>query len=101
MARLGRPLLPHARRNGVFVRLSATEWGAVERALKTEHPVSARRPALAEWIRDLVVAHAGEVLGVEVTRAALRHAKDGVPDWKRWRIARSVRRAATRRRQKR
>lgn len=101
MARLGRPALPHARRNGVFVRLSATEWGAVERALQTEHPVSTRRPTLAEWIRDLVVAHAGEVLGVEVTRAALRHAEGGIPDWKRWRITRSVRRAASRRRQKR
>ena len=101
MARLGRPPLPHARRNGVFVRLSGTERGAVERALEAEHPVPARRPTLAEWIRDLVVAHAGEILGVEVTRAALRHAEGGVPDWKRWRIARSVRRAASRRRRKR
>lgn len=101
MARLGRPPLPHARRSGVFVRLSATEWGALERALKTEHPVSTRRPTLAEWIRDLVVAHTGEVLGLQVTRAALRHAEGGVPDWKRWRITRSVRRAAARRRQKR
>lgn len=101
MVRLGRPLLPHARRKGVFVRLSDTERGAAQRALEAEHPVPSRRPTVAEWIRDLVVAHAGEVLGVEVTRAALRHAEGGVADWKRWRIARSVRRAATRRRKHR
>jgi hypothetical protein len=29
---------------------------------------------MAEWIRGLMVAHAGEVLQVEVMRAGLRHA---------------------------
>jgi hypothetical protein len=98
MAKLGRPPTPHPRAHGAFVRFSDTEWGAVVRAMVAEHPVIDRRPTAAEWIRDLAVAHASEVLGVEVTRAALRHAPGGVPDWKRWRIARAVRRAAPRRR---
>jgi len=84
----------------VLVRLSDTEWGAVRRALESEHAVASRRPTLAEWIRDLVVAHSTEVLGVQVTRAGLRHLPGGAPDWKRWRLARAVRRAAVRRRRR-
>lgn len=80
------------------MRFSDTEWGAIQQALSREHPVAGRRPAVAEWIRDLIVAHASEVLGVEVTRAALRPVAGGVPGWKRWRLARAVRRAAMRRR---
>jgi hypothetical protein len=98
VAKLGRPPTPHPRAHGAFVRFSDTEWGALMRALATEHPVADRRPTPAEWLRDLAVAHASEVLGVDVTRAALRHSPGGVPDWKRWRIARAVRRAAPRRR---
>src|SRR5437867_5279362 len=98
MAKLGRPPAPHPRSRGVLVRLSDTEWGAILRALHTEHPVRARRPTPAEWMRDLVVAHAAQILGVEVTRAALRRSPGGVPDWKRWRLARAVRRAASGRR---
>lgn len=98
MARLGRPPLAHPRRHGVFVRFSDIERGSIERALAAEHPVAARRPTLADWIRDLVVAHASAVLGIEVTRAALRHAAGGVADWKRWRLTRAVRAAAARRR---
>jgi hypothetical protein len=101
MATLGRPPAPHARHHGAFVRFSDTEWGALVRAMAMEHPVTDRRPTAAEWIRDLAVAHASDVLGVEVTRAALRHTPGGVPDWKRWRIARAVRRAAPRRRRRR
>jgi len=44
------------------------------------------------------VAHASEVLRVDVTRAGLQRQKGGVADWKRWRIAKAVRRAAKRRR---
>lgn len=76
------------------MRVSDIEWGALHQALQAEYPVPGRRPTLSEWIRDLVVAHAGEVLRVEVTRAALRHAPGGAPDWKRWRLAQAVRRAA-------
>ena len=83
------------------MRLSDTEWGALQQALRAEHPVGARRPALPEWIRDLVVAHASEVLRVEVTRAALRPSPGGAPNWKRWRLAEAVRRAAPRRRKHR
>jgi hypothetical protein len=83
------------------VRFSDTEWGALVRALAAEYPVAARRPSLPEAIRDLVVAHAGAVLGVEVTRAGLRHSNGGVADWKRWRLARAVRAAAPRRRRPR
>ena len=101
MARLGRPRLAHPRRQGIFLRLSDTEWGAAIRARDAEHPVANRRPTLAEWIRELVVAHATEVLEVDVTRAGLRHLTGGVPDWKRWRLAQAVRRAATRRRKRR
>ncbi len=101
MAARGRPPMPYSRRQGVFVRFSDTEWGALQQALLTEHPVPGRRPTLPHWIRDLVVAHAGEVLRVEVTRAGLRHASGGAPDWKRWRIAQAVRRAAPRRRKAR
>jgi hypothetical protein len=101
MAKLGRPPGPHPRHHGAFVRFSDTEWGALVRAREAEHPVADRRPTPAEWIRDLAVAHASEVLGVDVTRAALRHSPGGVADWKRWRIARAVRRAAPRRRQPR
>jgi hypothetical protein len=71
------------------------------RALESEHPVGARRPTLSEWARDLLVAHASEVLSVAVTRAGLRHQPGGVPDWKRWRLARAVRLAARRRRPRR
>jgi hypothetical protein len=56
---------------------------------------------MAEWIRDLMVAHAGTVLEVEVTRSALQPATGGAPQWKRWRLARAVRRAAVRRRRRR
>lgn len=83
------------------MRVSDIEWGALHQALRTEYPVPARRPTLPEWIRDLVVAHAGQVLQVEVTRAGLRQAPGGAPDWKRWRLARAVRRAAPRRRKPR
>ncbi len=83
MPKLGRPPTPHPRTHGAFVRFSDTEWGALRRAVATEHPVADRRPSIAEWLRDLVVAHASAVLGVEVTRAALRHAPGGVPAWKR------------------
>jgi hypothetical protein len=93
--------LPHPRGHGVFVRFSATEWGALQQARQTEYPAPIRRPTLAEWIRDLMVAHAGEVLRVEVTRAGLRHAPGGAPNWKRWRLARAVRRAAPCRRKPR
>jgi hypothetical protein len=58
----------------------------------------ARRPTVPEWIRDLVVAHISEILRVDVSRAALRRSPDGAPDWKRWRLARAVRRAAVRKR---
>jgi hypothetical protein len=101
MARRGRPPEPFARYQGVFVRFSDTEWGALQQARQTEHPAPTRRPPLAEWIRDLMVAHASEVLQVEVTRAGLRHAPGGAPNWKRWRLARAVRRAAPRRRKPR
>ena len=67
------------------MRVSDTEWGALQQALAIDHPVSGRRPTLPEWIRDLVVAHASEVLRVEVTRAALRPSPGGAPNWKRWR----------------
>ena len=93
--------MPSARHHGVFVRFADTEWGALQQARLTEHPVLGRRPTLPQWIRDLVVAHAGEVLRVEVTRAGLRHAPGGAPDWKRWRLAQAVRRAAPRRRKAR
>lgn len=100
VTKLGRPPLAHPRRHGVFVRLSDTEWGAIVQALAVEHPIGSRRPSPAEWVRDLVIAHASQVLGVDVTRAGLRHAPGGVADWKRWRLAQAVRRAAPRRRRR-
>jgi hypothetical protein len=96
MARRGRPPLPHPRQQGVFVRFSDTEWGALQQALLCDHAVAGRRPTLPEWIRDLVVAHTSQVLQVEVTRSALRSAPGGAPNWKRWRLAQAVRRAAPR-----
>ena len=101
MAARGRPPVPHPRQQGVFVRFSDTEWGALQQALLRDHPVAGRRPPLPEWIRDLVVAHASQILQVEVTRAALRSAPGGAPDWKRWRLTQAVRRAAPRRRKAR
>lgn len=101
MARLGRPPLLHPRRHGVLVRFSDTEWGALVRALDTEHPVTTRRPTLAAWVRDLMVAHASQVLAIDVTRSALRPQLAGAPDWKRWRLARAVRCAAPPRRKHR
>lgn len=98
--KLGRPPVPHPRRHGVFVRFSDTERGALEEALRRDHAVAGRRPSLPEWIRDLVVAHASEILGVEVTRSALRATAGGAPDWQRWKISRAVRRAAPRRRRR-
>jgi hypothetical protein len=83
------------------VRFADTEWGSVQRALDAEHPVSSRRPTLPAWIRDLAIAHASAVLAVAVTRAGLRPQAGGAPDWKRWRLAQAVRRAATRRRKRR
>lgn len=90
----GRPKLRHPREHGVYVRFSATEWGALDRALSAEYPVASRRPTLSEWIRDLVVGHATEVLQVEVTRAGVRHLEGGAPDWKRWKVSKAVQRAA-------
>jgi len=101
MAKLGRPTIAYPRRHGVFVRFSDMEWGALEQALRRDGSVPGRRPTLPEWIRDLVVAHASELLGVEVTRAALRSSAGGVPDWRRWRLSRAVRRAIPRRRRRR
>lgn len=83
------------------MRFSDTEWGAIQEALRRDHVVARRRPSLPEWIRDLMVAHASEVLRVEVTRSALRASPGGAPDWKRWRLAKAVRRAAPRRRKRR
>src|SRR5207249_6835075 len=77
MARLGRPPIPHPRRHGAFLRFSDTEWGALQEALAREHPVASRRPSVPEWIRDLIVAHASEILEVDVTRSALRAAPGG------------------------
>jgi hypothetical protein len=90
-----------ARRHGAFVRFSDTEWGALGQALAREHPVERRRPTVAEWIRDLIIAHASTVLEVEVTRSAIRAVPGGAPNWKRWRLTRAVRRAASRRRKRR
>ncbi len=101
MPKFGRPPLPHPRRHGTFVRFSDTEWGAILQARVREHPVATRRPSVPEWIRDLVVAHAGAVLEVDVTRSALQPAPGGAPNWKRWKLARAVRRAAPRRRKRR
>jgi hypothetical protein len=101
MTKRGRPPVPHPRRHGVFVRFSDTEWGAIQQALARDHAVSSRRPNVPEWIRDLIIAHASEVLEVEVTRSALRPVPGGVPDWKRWSLARAVRCAAPRRRKHR
>jgi len=98
MTRTGRPPLRHPRREGLFIRFSQTEFGSLQRALEAEHPVAQRRPNLSEWARELLVAHASEVLRVDVTRAGLQRQKGGVADWKRWRIAKAVRRAAKRRR---
>ena len=66
MARTGRPPTKHPRRAGLFIRFSDTEFGALNRALDVEHPVPKRRPNLSEWARELLVAHASEVLGVQV-----------------------------------
>lgn len=85
----------------MFVRFSDTEWGALTKALEAEHPVADRRPNLSEWARDLLVAHASQVLSVQVTRAALQHQPGGAPNWKRWRLAKAVRTAAGRRRRRR
>jgi len=98
MTRRGRPPLRHPRRAGLFIRFSETEFGSLLRALEAEHPVAQRRPNLSEWARELLVAHASQVLAVEVTRSGLRQQRGGVADWKRWRLARAVRRAAKRRR---
>lgn len=95
---MGRPPLKHPRSKGLFIRFSGTEYGSLLRALEAEHPVARRRPNLSEWARELLVAHASEVLGVAVTRTALQHQEGGVADWKRWRIAKAVRQAAKRRR---
>ena len=93
---MGRPPLKHPRSKGLFIRFSQTEF--VMRALEAEHPVAQRQPNLSEWARELLVAHASEVLGVGVTRSALQRQKGGVADWKRWRLTRAVRGAAKRRR---
>src|SRR5215471_1102813 len=69
---------------------------ALEQALRTEHPMAKRRPTIAAWLRDLAVAHASEVLEVEVTPSGLRQAADRIPDWKRWKLSRAVKRAAVR-----
>src|SRR3972149_5141772 len=98
MARTGRPPLRHPRRAGLFIRFSQAEIGSLRGALEAAHPVAHRRPNLSEWARELLVAHASEVLGVDVTRSALQRQKGGVADWKRWRLAKSVRNAAKRRR---
>jgi len=44
MAPRGRPPVPHPRQQGVFVRFSDTEWGALQQARAIDHPVSGRRP---------------------------------------------------------
>src|SRR3989304_722593 len=98
MTRTGRPPLRHPRREGLFIRFSRTEFGSLQRALEAEHPVAQRRPNLSEWARELLVAHASEVLRVDVTRAGLQRQKGGVADWKRCRIAKAVGRAGKRRR---
>jgi hypothetical protein len=101
MKKVGRPSLKHPRRFGAFIRFSAAEWESLHEALRVEFPVARRRPTLAEWLRDLVVAHATEVLQVQVTRSGVRHLEGGVADWKRWRIAKAVQRAAKLRRRRR
>ena len=93
MAWTGRPTIQHPRRAGLFIRFSDTEFCSLKRALEADTPVAARRPNLPEWARELLVAHASEVLRVNVTRSGLRQQKGGVADWKRWRLARAVRRA--------
>ena len=90
--------MQYPRRAGLFIRFSDTEFGSIKRALEAEYPVAKRRPCLSQWARELLVAHASEVLGVQVSRSGLRRQKGGVADWKRWRLARAVRRAALRRR---
>ena len=72
MAKMGRPPVAHPRGHGVFVRFSDTEWGSMVEARAREHSVAARRPSLAEWIRDLMVAHASAVLEVEVELTRFR-----------------------------
>ena len=98
MARTGRPPLQHPRREGLFIRFSSTEFGSLRKALEVEHPVAKGRPTLSEWARELLVAHASQVLEVDVTRSGLRRQPAGAADWKRWRLAKAVRGAAKRRR---
>lgn len=98
---MGRPPEKHPRGHVVSVRFSDTEWGALVRALAAEYPGRSSRPPLSEWIRDFLIAHATDALGVQVTRAGIRHERGGVPDFKRWKIDRAVKRAAGRRRRRR
>ena len=86
MTSRGRPPQRYPRRDGLFIRFSETEFGSLQRALESEHPVANRRPSLSQWARDLLVAHASEVLRVDVSRSGLRRQKGGVADWKRWRL---------------
>jgi hypothetical protein len=76
-------------------RCSGVLWSET---LQRDHALAGRRPTLPEWIRDLVIAPVSEILGVEVTRCALRGSAGGAPDRKRWAPSRAVRRAAPRRR---
>jgi len=99
--KLGRPPIAYPRRAAVYLRFSDIEFAALERACAAEFPVASRRPPLVTWLRDLAVAHASEVLQVQVTRSGLRHLDGGAPDWQRWRLSKAVRRAATRRRRPR
>lgn len=100
MANIGRPPVTFPRKHGVFIRFSDAEFGALKRALQSEYPVAYRRPPIAAWLRDLAVAHCTEVLQVQVTRSGLRHLTGGVPDFKRWKLAKAVKRAAPRRRRR-
>lgn len=100
MTKGGRPPTEYPRCNGIYIRFSDTEIVALQRALESSNPVADRRPSLAEWLRNLAVAHASEVLQVQVMRSGLHHLQKDMPNWKRWKLTKSVRLAAARRRRR-
>lgn len=101
MLKLGRPNARYPRRHGLFVRFSDAEWGGLKKALEVWEPVKARRPALVEAVREVLVGWSSELLQVNVSRGGISHQQGGQSEWKTWRIKKAVKRLGDRKKRSR
>lgn len=96
-AKIGRPAEKFPREHTVLVRLSDAECAALKRALAIDYP-GARKPALATYAREVLVAGVGAVLDMTVRRDRID--RDAPASFAAWRSAKRATKTAAKRRRR-